>query len=1236
MYLFNPTRKPVNFYALLSIIALTITAVYLINISYQRSPKHVTEVVQKITDKRWNNLKTVADEFAQKWQKLENENINEVCIEKISKKDISIFIKHNDKIVFWSDNKVPFESAYLQLENYTNQRIIRLDNGWYQIVTLKFNNHILTALSLIKKQYPYENEHLVSEFQYDYQIKVVPEIKKYRDDYNVYDNINDEFLFSLSFDEKTIAAQYSGRLSFPLFLITFVFINLLLLHLHRKLNPFSNYPNAAIVAFSIDAVIVRLLIFYFSFPSIIHDAYLFNPQLYASSFFNCSLGDLFLNGTTVLLIAIAIFIYWKPAKSIKNSSADYLVRIGLLASAAAILYFYAIAIKSLVLDSTLSFDFQNLLSVDQYSFVGLLFMVMISVALLLFIYKIYSGVTAGLKSIRRYLYSSIPAFLVLSALSIFLKDTVPVIVLGAYTALTLLFVLAYKNRIRGINLVISLLIIVSLMLTALVNEYEVMKEKEHRIIAASYEAQKDDPMTEFLFTKAQKKIYQDTVLAEMLFHDTVDEPLIITYILHNYFDKGEKHWLKYNFQITICDPLQKLVIEPYNEIINCYEFFDRQVYNSGTITLNPDLVLMHDHLEQTHYLGVFRFECLDGSVFPEGISVFVEMFPKIVPVDAGYLELLIDESLKREAALNKYVNARYKNDELIASYGKYIYSLDLSSYREKHEKHNGYFFFSKDGYSHLYFPADNDNVIIVSVPEKSFLDKIAPFSIFLLVFLLIFTITYQIGRVINPDKKSKLNFKNRLQLTFLSIIIVSFILIGYTSVHYIRILNSEKNIDNLKDKARSIRIELEHRLADKEILDHDLEPYINSLLLKFNDVYATDINLFDINGDLLGSSRQTIFNEGITSRKMNIDAYRQMAIQSKTFLIHQENIGKLNYLSAYIPFRNDQNRVIAYINLPYFARQSELSNEISSFLMTFINIYLLLIAITIIFAFLISDMIAKPLIMIRNKIQKVKLGAANEKIFWHRQDEIGDLVNEYNRMIDELDKSAALLAKSERESAWREMAKQIAHEIKNPLTPMKLNLQYLERTLDQGKSDWEERFKKYAEIMNRQIESLSTIATAFSDFANIPKEKTQNVNVNKVINNAITLFEGYDDVIIKIELDDENSSTIKGDPEQVSRMIINLLTNAVQAKIPDKTLTINVKTKNSNGALMIIIEDDGAGIDEELHDKIFLPQFTTKTSGMGLGLAITQSIVQSMSGTISFTSKPDSGTSFKIIIPKNS
>lgn len=456
--------------------------------------------------------------------------------------------------------------------------------------------------------------------------------------------------------------------------------------------------------------------------------------------------------------------------------------------------------------------------------------------------------------------------------------------------------------------------------------------------------------------------------------------------------------------------------------------------------------------------------------------------------------------------------------------------------------------------------------------------------------------------------------------------------VGITTIINISNLNDKKNRDMLSEKAHSVLIELEHKLATLDILDKSQKSYLEELLTKFSLVFFSDINLYDINGLLLASSRPQIFDEGLKSELMSAGPYIELARNKRTLFIEDEKIGNYKYLSAYLPFRNEQNKLTAYINLPYFAREQELRQEISTFLVAFINIYVLLTALAVFISLLAGNYLMQPLQLIRNRFSSLKLGLANEKIIYSRKDELGDLINDYNLMLDKLAESAEKLARSERESAWREMARQVAHEIKNPLTPMKLSIQHLHKSWYDNPPDWESRLEKTTHTLIEQIDSLASIASAFSDFAKLPAPSNKKTELTAIIRNTLALFNQHPEINFSFTLPDRNCYVF-ADEKQLSRAFINLFNNAVQAIPAIQKGQVSVSLSTDGKRHRIEIKDNGTGIDEEKKQKIFSPNFTTKSGGMGLGLAMVKNIIDSIGGEISFTSEKSAGTTFIIEIP---
>ena len=417
------------------------------------------------------------------------------------------------------------------------------------------------------------------------------------------------------------------------------------------------------------------------------------------------------------------------------------------------------------------------------------------------------------------------------------------------------------------------------------------------------------------------------------------------------------------------------------------------------------------------------------------------------------------------------------------------------------------------------------------------------------------------------------------------------------------------------------------QFTPSEIFDPTQKELVNLKLKEFAHLFNTDISLFSNQGILFNTSEPRLYELGLAASLVNPQAYSDLKENKTSAISVSEKAGNLNYLSLYTPLFNNKKELIGFVNLPYYAKQTDLVNELSGIISAFINVYVILFVISILSGLILAGYITRPLQLIKQQIANITLGKQNEQIKWQSNDEIGKLVSEYNQMLVKLEESATLLAQSERESAWREMAKQVAHEIKNPLTPMKLNLQYLQHLMKNNPDDFKEKFEKASAGIIEQIDSLANIANEFSSFAKFPKTNLQAINLSEVIKSSVLIFENHKNISIKNNISNDKVLVL-GDKDQALRVFNNILKNAVQAldEISSPEIEINIEEKEST--IIVSIRDNGCGITPEMKLKLFTPNFTTKTTGSGLGLAMVKNIMQGFGGKVWFESEKEKGTSF--------
>lgn len=403
-------------------------------------------------------------------------------------------------------------------------------------------------------------------------------------------------------------------------------------------------------------------------------------------------------------------------------------------------------------------------------------------------------------------------------------------------------------------------------------------------------------------------------------------------------------------------------------------------------------------------------------------------------------------------------------------------------------------------------------------------------------------------------------------------------------------------------------------------------------IYKIADVQNVNFNIYDLEGSLIKSSRPSFEADSI-SNCLDAQILNHLRDSDDKRYVQEQRAAGDNYQATYTYINDTRFKPIGIVNLQYFEDNTFNNKELKEFLFRLGGVYLIMLFSAIFLAYFISKYITRSLQTISDKINRTNLTRQNEKIYIENPgQEIGKLVDSYNRMIDELEESAVKLAKSEREQAWREMAKQVAHEIKNPLTPLRLTVQNFERKFDPQDPEIQTKVKEFSKTLVQQIDTMSNIATAFSSFANMPAQQNETLNVVKIVKLALEIF--TEDYIHFIA--DEEEIIAKLDRTQLIRVITNLVKNAIQAvpEVPSPRILVTVSSEGEQ--VKISVADNGVGISDGYRQKVFEPKFTTKSSGTGLGLGMVKNIVENYGGTINFTSQVGKGTVFTVRFPKQS
>ena len=479
----------------------------------------------------------------------------------------------------------------------------------------------------------------------------------------------------------------------------------------------------------------------------------------------------------------------------------------------------------------------------------------------------------------------------------------------------------------------------------------------------------------------------------------------------------------------------------------------------------------------------------------------------------------------------------------------------------------------------------------------------------------------------------KLRFKRHLSIRFRIFLAMTFlVIIAFGGIAILTIPQYEEQSNKyheqrLERKKSQLQRSISYIFQNtpSTLNQTQLDSVFKEKIFQIADVQNVNFSIYNLDGSLLNSTLISVEN------KINDLVLSKLKNSKELSIIQKTTIDNVQYRSSYSLILDNSSNPIWILNLPYYDDDKLNSYELNSFIAIFGKVYFLILIIAIIFSYLISFYITKSLSEIGKKIKLTRLDKTNTKIqIKARSKEVNILVESYNKMVEMLNDSVEKLSKSNKEQAWREMAKQVAHEIKNPLTPMRLSIQSFQRNFDQNDSKFESKLDEFSKTLIQQIDTMSTIASAFSNFAEMPAQQGEKINIVETTKLALKIFkENY--IVFSSEFKDLQ---VRIDRTQMVRIITNLIKNALEAceliKEPKVQVTIEKKKKE----VLISVIDNGQGISKELKNKIFEPKFTTKTSGMGLGLGMVKNLVDSYNGRISMSSKINSGTTFSITFPQ--
>lgn len=1165
--------------------------------------------------------------------------------ERVAHKPYGIFLYTVDaegilSLNFWSTQLVLPPSATFADGNFEEH--MDLLNGSYIVVKRLVHDRQQTivayAMIPVQSDFFLDTDNLPEQFVFSKTADERVTISTVKTEFPVR-SVSGKILFY--FERKSLGAvAYNSGFTLLLRLGGIGFL-MLLIHLIAESLARERRALVGILFLGLSLFVLRLLTYWF--PAMLHlrQFELFDPTIYGSNVVQRSLGDLFVNS---IFFCWFVLFTWAKVRHIDDLGAKLttwqrwaagIISLCLLIYSTFIL---SSVIRSIVADSKISFDVTDFFSLTIYTVIGFIVLACLSLSYYYFTQLLFRLIFPLFQKNTLPIYFAI-GFAGLVYLTVRSGDSTVLFyipILGWLLLYTWLInrqgLILYNFRIN-IAGILFWIFIFSVSISAIMLNENKKAEWEKRKTYAEKLAVQTDPSSERLMNIAIQYLDNDFLQNNLYrFEDSLRGKILRDSIVNSNY-KGYLN--KYETKLYVYDSLN---VQLYNEDPMSFDALNMIVKAQAKPTGTKDLYYYGASFDKFTYIT--RRNVLDTGGRKVG-TFFIVSNPKKYSSDALF-PVLFKEYAKNDPENSPiYSYAVYGGRKLVALSSKYPFATKLTEAQlpkdEFERRING-------DYDELWYRAGNEKVVVIVRKRDTIIESITLFSYIFCSFLFLVTIVQLISLVLKTGYNWKgfrelfqINIRSQVHSTIIFISIFSFLVIGIATISFFISRYHRTNSDKLSRTMTIMLNEMKKEMTSHHTFDDVIRVYdsvayrsLQDMVDEVSDIHGVDVNVYDLNGDLKVSSDPTVYTEGVLSSKMDPTAFYHLNRLSKVQHVQNEQIGNFSYMSIYAPVQDDAGEVYAYISIPYFTSQQELNQEISNFIVTVINLNAFIFLIAGLIALFITNRITRSFSLISDKMREVNLGRLNEEISWNRNDEIGELVKEYNKMVNKLGESAAALAKTEREGAWREMARQVAHEIKNPLTPMKLSIQYLQKSIDSNQPNVKELSSNVASTLVEQIDHLAKIAADFSQFANIGNTHVERFDLHHVLASLCELFQPNENVEITWH-PLHQPLMLLADRTQMNRLFTNLFANAIEA-CPEQC-RIQVWEEILDGMVRISIRDNGEGIAPETQPRIFVPNFTTKSSGTGLGLAMCKGIVEQAKGKIWFETEIGKGTTFHVELP---
>jgi signal transduction histidine kinase len=1166
-------------------------------------------------------------------------------LEAALKKEYGIFLYRTDSagnpdaLQFWSDQRSTPTPAILNGADGTG--FIQLSNGQYDYIratipTPDGRPMIAIALIPIRWQYFISVTNLTPEFVDNSSAEARVQIVTNATAFPVRD-YRDNILFYL---EKR-AGYHASAHNWPIPLVILLGTFLILIIIHNIAHTIREKWGAAWgIGFLVTVILLLRTMIYVS-PGMLNlrQFDLFDPSIYGSSFVLKSLGDLLIN--SFLFCWIILFVrrelsdYTIP-QSIHRWRNWFWIAVG-IALLVVTTFEFANIVQSLVLDAKISFNVTNFFSLlNNYSFIGFLALAALALGYFFLSQVLFQLIGYLIRSL------SIVLYILIATMGLILLTFIPNPLTVELDILVLIWLLAYTwlmqrrvffdLRFRfNVSEVLFWLFIFSTSISAVILFENRKMEEDTRRLVAERLGDRADPSSEKVLSIVFNYVDNDFLSLNFArFKEPISNMLMKDSMINRNFTVYQAN---FDTRIYTYDGDEKPL---FNDPPISYDTLNTIFTVLGKNTDVPDLKYYSRTFDK--YTFIYRKTLRNDTTAKMEGYLFILSEPKTYKGE----DALVPELFRQKTENLPEYYAIYKKRELVSENSDYPFSTHLT---DQQIPPTDFTHVKKDGFDELWHRIGDDDYVVVVKRDNSSLEDVTLFAYLFSAFLFLVAL-FRLAALLIWSRLHwsqlktywQMNIRSQIHTTIIFISLFSFIIIGVATIIFFINRYNRNNQDRLSRAMQIVVSEVQSKLSEQggtyegKLYYQGSRSQLQKLIEEIAQTHATDINIYDLDGNLQVSSNLFVYNKGILSKKMHPMAYYNLHDLNTITFANDEHLGGVPYLSLYRPLRDDSGNAYAFLNIPSFTTQDELNEEISNFLVTIINLnaFIFLIAGTI--ALFLTNRITISFLLISKKMQEINLGKTNEVIAWSRNDEIGGLVKEYNKMVKKLEESAVALAKSEREGAWREMARQVAHEIKNPLTPMKLSIQYLQKAIDNNSPNVKEMAASVARTLVEQIDHLSKIASDFAQFANIGNPKKEVFDLHEMLYSLVSLYETTENLLFKW-VPVHHKIHVFADKTQLNRLFTNLLQNALEACVNKTRRVISVSEEVLEDSILIKVTDNGEGIPLEMRSKIFIPNFTTKSSGTGLGLAMSKTIVEQAKGKIWFETVEGEGTTFFVELP---